>query len=110
MADIKITDDFGLSVDLQVRDDSPLGKAKLSQLLPVGKEFFAQFNKPLDQADVKSMSFGPTVTSPDLLSGDPPTLTVGGGVSCGINIHNAADALLPCLVSVLSYILYLTWV
>jgi hypothetical protein len=92
MADIKITDNFGLSAGLKIRDDSPLAKAKLTQLVAAGKEFFAEFKKPMDEADVKTLSFGATATSPDLLSSNLPNLTVGGGVDCGITILTSADA------------------
>jgi hypothetical protein len=43
MADIRVTDNFGLSANLQIRDESPLAKAKLTQLVAAGKEFFDEF-------------------------------------------------------------------
>ena len=91
MADIKITDNFGLSADLQIRDDSPLAKAKLTHLVSAGKELFDEFGKPVDQADLKIVSFGATATSPDLLSSDLPNLTIGGGVNCGISVLSSTD-------------------
>lgn len=91
MSDIKITDNFGLSADLQIRDDSPLAKAKLTQLVAAGREFFDELNKPVDQADLKSVSFAATATSPDLLNSDLSKLTMGGGSNCGITIVTAAD-------------------
>jgi hypothetical protein len=94
MSDVKITDNFGLSADFQIRDDSPLAKAKLTQLVAAGKEFFDEFNKPIDQADIKTLSFGATATSPDLLSSDLPTLTLTRGVDCGITVITAADGFL----------------
>jgi hypothetical protein len=91
VSDIKITDNFGLSVNLQIRDDSPLAKAKLTQLVAAGREVFDEFNKPVDQADVKSLSFGATATSPNLLNSELSKLTMGGGSNCGVSIVTAAD-------------------
>jgi hypothetical protein len=53
MADIKVTDNADLSADLNIRDDSPLAKAKLTQLVITGKELLDDFSKPIDQADVE---------------------------------------------------------
>jgi hypothetical protein len=91
MADIKITDNFGLTADLQIRDSSPLAKARLTQLVSPGKELFAEFDKPIDHADLKSFSLDAIATSPDLLSRDLPSLTMVGGINCGISILTSAD-------------------
>jgi hypothetical protein len=90
MADISITSNFGISEDFQIRDNSPLAKAKLTQLMAAVKEFFAEFKKPIDQAEVKRLAFGATVTSPNLLSDDIASLTFGAGINCGIDILTSA--------------------
>jgi hypothetical protein len=91
MADISITSNFGLSEDIEIRDSSPLAKAKLTQLTSVAKEFFAEFKKPIDQADVKRLAFGATATSPNLLSDGITHLTFGAGINCGIEILTSSD-------------------
>jgi hypothetical protein len=91
MADIRITSNFGLSEDIQIRDDSPLAKVKLTQLLSAGKEFFQEFTKPIDQADVKRLAFGATATSPNLLSGGMPSLTLSAGTNFGLDLFTSAD-------------------
>jgi len=40
MADISITGGIDLTASLQLRDDSPLAKAKLTQLFTTSKELF----------------------------------------------------------------------
>lgn len=86
MADIKITDNFSLETGLTIRDDSPLAKAKITQLLSTSKDLFADFDKPMDQADEKSFALGSSFTSPDLLSSDLPGLTIGVGINSQISI------------------------
>lgn len=94
MADVTITDNVGLSADFKIRDNSPLAKAGLTQLVATGKELFANLGKPLDQTDIQSTSLGATVTSPDILSGDLAKLTLGVGMNCGLRILKSADKLL----------------
>ncbi|MHB1865662.1 MAG: hypothetical protein ACYCO5_00525 [Acidobacteriaceae bacterium] len=94
MADIQITDNLDLSADLKIRDDSPLAKAGLTRLVATGKELFDDFSKPIDQADERSVTLGGTFTSPNLLSSDVSTLTVGAGMNCGLSLIKAADKLL----------------
>lgn len=94
MADIQITDDLDLNVDLQIRDDSPLAKAGLTKLVTTAKGLVKDFSKPIDQADEQSMAFGGTFTSPNLLSGDVSSLIAGAGMNCGLSIIKAADQLL----------------
>ncbi|HTU49724.1 MAG TPA: hypothetical protein VMF56_03965 [Acidobacteriaceae bacterium] len=91
MADIKITDNFDLTADFQIRDDSPLAKAKLTQLVSAGKELFGELDKPLDQADLKSFSLGAEITSPDLISGKLVSLSIGGGANCAVSILTSTD-------------------
>jgi hypothetical protein len=91
MADIKITSNFGLSEDLQIRDDSPLAKVKFTTLLSAGKEFFQEFTKPIDKADLKRLGFGATATSPNLLNGAIPSLTLSAGINFGLDIFTSAD-------------------
>ena len=91
MADVQITSDFGLSEDVQIRDNSPLAKAKLTQLLSAGKEFFADFEKPMDQADVKRLAFGATASSPSLLSSGLPSLTLSAGINFGLDVFTSID-------------------
>src|SRR5271163_3299146 len=91
MADIKITDNFGADADFQIRDDSPLAKANLTQLVSAGKELFGELDKPLDQADFKSLSLGAEITSPDLMSGKLVSLSIGGGANCGVSILTSTD-------------------
>ncbi len=93
MAEIKITDNLGLSGDLQIRDDSPLAKAKLTQLVTTLESLFADFDKPIDQVDFSSVALGASTTFPNLLSGDLP-VTVGGGINCSLIVAKSADKLL----------------
>ena len=94
MADITITDNAALSVDFKIRDDSPLAKAGLKQLVAAGDELRKNFTAPVDQADFQSIALGGTFTSPDLLSSDLPSLTLSAGVNCGLTVVKPADKLL----------------
>jgi hypothetical protein len=96
MADVTITDTLGATADFQIRDDSPLAKAKLTQIvsagpLSTGKELFGELGKPLDQVDLKGFSLGAQVTSPDLLSSSLERLTVVAGANSALHILTSAD-------------------
>ena len=91
MADIKITDNLDLNADFQIRDGSPLANAKLTHLVSSSKELFGELDKPLDQADLKTISLGAQMTSPNLLSGNLVGLSIGGGVNCGLSILTSTD-------------------
>jgi hypothetical protein len=94
MADIKITDEVTLTADLKISDTSPLAKAKLSQLVTTGKQFFGDFDKPIDQVDEQSVALGGTFNSPNFLSGDMDNLVACAGVNCGLTISKSSDILL----------------
>lgn len=94
MADIKVTDNVDLSVDLKIRDDSPLANAKLTQLVTTGKQLFDDFSKPIDKAGGQSAALGATFTSPNLLSDNTTNFTVDAGINCGLSISKPADKLL----------------
>lgn len=91
MTTIQVTSNLGLNEDIEIRDSSPLAKVKLTQLLSAGKEFFEEFNKPMDQADVKRLAFGLTASSPNLLCGSIPSLTLGAGFNCELAIFTSSD-------------------
>lgn len=93
MADITITDGVDLSAQIKLQDSSPLAKAKLTQLLTTTRELFADFSKPVDQADERLVAFGGNFTSPNLLSGDL-MLTATAGTNCDLKIVEAEDKLL----------------
>jgi hypothetical protein len=94
MANINITDTFGLNGDLQIRDDSPLASAKLLQLVTTDKALFGEFNKPIDQAHFASVALGAHATSPALLNGDLLDMDFGAGINCTLSITKAIDGLL----------------
>ena len=70
MSDITISNNVDLSVDLSIRDDSPLAKAKLTQLNTASQQLFGEFEKPVDQIDVRSFTLGGSLPSVTLLDGD----------------------------------------
>jgi hypothetical protein len=86
MADIAITDNVDLNADLKIRDDPPLAKAKLTQLVTTTKQLFADFGKPIDQSDLQSVALGGTFTSPNLLNSDVTNLSVSAGMNCGFEM------------------------
>lgn len=91
MTDISVTSNFGFSEDIKIREDSPLAKVNLKSLVSDAKEFFAEFKKPMDQADVKRLAFGVTATSPNLLSSGIESLTFDAGMNCGVDIFTSSD-------------------
>jgi len=94
MADIKITDNVSASADFKIRDDSPLAKAGLTQLVTTGDELVKNFTKPIDQADIKSIALGGTFTSPGFLNSDLLSLTVAVGINGALTIVKPTDKLL----------------
>jgi len=91
MADVTITDTFGVTADFQIRDDSPLARAKLTRLVSTGKELFGELDKPVDQVDLKSFSLGAQATSADLLSSNLEKLVITDGVNSSVRILTSAD-------------------
>jgi hypothetical protein len=94
MAQITITNNLDADVAVEIRDDSPLAKAKLMSLVTTAKDLIGDIDKPVDQTDLDSVSLGANFTSPDLLSSDLPSLTVAGGVNCGLSVVKSADKFL----------------
>lgn len=94
MADVSIVDGVGLSADLKIRDDSPLAKAGLRQLLTTTKDLYDDLDKPLDQVAVQSVALGGSFQSPQLLCQDLQNLSACAGVNCELNIVRSADQLL----------------
>jgi hypothetical protein len=93
MSDITISNNVDLNVDLKIRDDSPLAKAKLTQLASTSRQLFGEFEKPLDQIDVRSFTLSGNLPSAGLLDGDL-TLSAGGGMNCTLSVSKAPDKLL----------------
>jgi hypothetical protein len=91
MADLQITDEFGLSTTLQLSDDSPLAKAKITQLTSLKQDIKDEITKPIDQTSLKSFSFGLTGTAPTTAIGSDTKITLGGSESGGISIARPAD-------------------
>jgi hypothetical protein len=94
MSTIKITDVVGASADLQIRDDSPLAKAKLTQLISTAKSLLADFDKPVDQTDIGTVALGVQLSTPSSLIDGIPDLTVSGGINCDLAVLTSADKVL----------------
>jgi len=92
--DIKVSDKTAVSLDLKIRDDSPLAKAGLKELAAAVGELCKEFSKPVDQADIQSIALGGTFSSPDLLSSDLPSLKISSGINGCLRIVTSADKLL----------------
>lgn len=92
MADIQLSDNTGITGDLQIRDDSPLAKAKLTQLAATGASLLGDLDKPLDEADFKSIDFGVELTSPAIPAGRAAAVPVTGGVKASLVIVKSADS------------------
>jgi hypothetical protein len=93
MSVINITDSIGAIANITIRDDSPIAKAKLTELVSSGKEIVKSFAKPVDQSDIGSVSLGAQFTSPNLLS-DVPALSIETGANCDLAVITSRDKLL----------------
>jgi len=94
MSTIQITDLVGAVVEVQVRDNSPLAKAKLTQLLTTARSFIDSFAAPVDHFDLKTVSLGAQLSTPSSLIDGVPDLTVSGGINCDFIVMTATDKLL----------------
>jgi hypothetical protein len=94
MSVIKITDVDGATADLQIRDDSPLAKARITQLLSTARSLIADFDKPVDQTDISTVDMGIQLSTPSSLIDGVPNLTVNGGINCDLAVRTAADKVL----------------
>jgi hypothetical protein len=91
LANLQLTDAFGLNTTLQIRDDSPLAKAKLTHLAGVGHSLANVMDTPIDQLPVKGFSFGADCLAPSALIGTAAKVTLGAGVCCAVSIMTPID-------------------
>jgi len=94
MSVIKITDVVGAAADLEIRDDSPFAKAKITQLLSTIGSLIADLNKRVDQTDISRVDMGIQFSTPSSLIDGVPTLTVNGGINCDLAVRTPADKFL----------------
>ncbi len=81
MATLQITDQFALSYNIELADDSPLAKAGIFHLACLDHALKDEFTKPLDQRSLREFSFGVQASTPSVSLGSA-TLNAGGG-ACG---------------------------
>jgi hypothetical protein len=91
MADLQITDTLGLITTLELRDDSPLAKAKITQISSLTQALRDEFTKPLDQTSLKGYSFGADCSTPNASIDNIANLTVGAAVCGEISIIRPID-------------------
>jgi hypothetical protein len=92
MADIQLSDNAGITGTLQLRDDSPLAKAKLSQLAATGASLLGDFDKPVDEADFQTIGFGVNLNSPAIPAGGAAAVPITGAVKASLDIVKSADS------------------
>jgi hypothetical protein len=91
LANLKITDEFGLNTSLDLRDDSPLAQAKLTHLASIGQPLSGEVNNPIDQTSLKGFSFGIDCSSPSALIGNATNVTLGTGACGAVSIVRAVN-------------------
>lgn len=91
MADLQITDQFGLNTTLQLRDDSLLAKAKLTGLHGIPQSLKDEIDKPIDQTSLKGFSFGMDCSSPGAMVGGVAKITVCAGICGEVSIVRPTD-------------------
>ena len=96
MPSIALTDIVGLTADLKIRDDSPLAKAGLTQILSIATNLAGTLNPPVDQTPLRTVVLGATLTAPSILIGSAATLVLSAGANARITIFKPADKSLFC--------------
>lgn len=91
MADIQLSDNAGLTGSLQIRDDSPLARAKLNQLAAAGASLLGEINKPLDEVDFQSVDFGVDLKSPAIPAGRAGAVPITGGIKASLSVFKSGD-------------------
>lgn len=91
MAKITINDNFGLSADLNIRDDSPLAKAKGSKLVLAAVSLAQDFTAPLDQINLERATFGGSFDQPDVLVNDAASLALNSTLTGVLSVRRTAD-------------------
>jgi hypothetical protein len=91
MADLQITDTVGLITTLEIRDNSPLANAKITQISSLTQALRDEFTKPLDQTSLKGFSFGAKCSTPNASIDSIATLTLGAGACGEISIMRPVD-------------------
>ncbi len=94
MASIRISDQAGLTADLQIRDDSPLAKAGLTQIVSTVTSLAGNWNRPIGETDIRNAVFGATFNAPSALIAGAAALAVKGGASGVLSILKPADGTL----------------
>ncbi len=91
MAKISISDQAGLTADLQIREDSPLVKAGLTQIVSTVTTFAGNFVRPIGESDLRKVVFGATFKAPSALIANAAALAVNGAASGVLSIFKPAD-------------------
>jgi hypothetical protein len=91
MADLQITDTLGLITTLELRDDSPLAKAKITQISSLTQALRDEFTKPLDQTSLTGFTFGLNCSTPIAAIDSVAKLTLGAGICGEISIIRPVD-------------------
>jgi hypothetical protein len=91
MADISLSDNTGVTASLQLRDDSPLGKAKLGQLAAAGASLIADIDKSVADADFKTIDFGVDLKSPAIPAGRAGEVPISGGIKGSLSVIKSVD-------------------
>src|SRR3569833_1915866 len=89
--DIPFSDGVQTSVELKLRDDSPLAKATPVQLLAQQGNVLSQIGRPIDEVDVESVALGFSFKSPSALIGNAATITVKAGTNGSLTILKPSD-------------------
>ncbi len=94
MANISLTDSAGLTAVLQIRDDSPLAKAGLTQIVSTVTAFVGNINRAVGETDLRTIVFGATFNAPSQLIANAASLTIKGAAAGSLTIFKPADGAL----------------
>ncbi len=94
MANISISDQAGVTANLQIRDDSPLAKAGLTQIVSTVTSLAGNLSRPVGETDLRNVVFGANIKSPSALIANAATLMVKGAATGVLSILTPADGTL----------------
>jgi hypothetical protein len=91
MPNIALTDTTGLTTNLTLRDDSPLAKAGLTQIISTATSLAGSLNQAVDQTPIQNVVLSANFNDPSMLLEGAATVGVKASGGAQITVRKVAD-------------------
>ena len=91
MPTIAITDTTGVTTNVEIRADSPLAQAGLTQIVSTAASLAGSLIQPVDQAPVQTVVLGAAFNDPSFLISGAATLALSAAANAQLTLFKPAD-------------------